>query len=83
MSGAATEAAAEFRKVIEHRGSSPLAIAYPLAQLGLARASALLGDTSEAQRAYQQFLEMWKSADPGSRQLRQARSELAKLNVNR
>jgi len=43
----------EFQKILEHRGWDPLSPMYPLAQLGLARAAALTGDTAKARKAYQ------------------------------
>ena len=57
------EAAAEFQKLIDHRGLEPLSPLNPLAHLGLARASALVGDTGKARKEYQDFLAMWKDAD--------------------
>jgi tetratricopeptide (TPR) repeat protein/predicted Ser/Thr protein kinase len=57
-------AAAEFQKFIDHRG---LVVNFPwgaLARLGLARAYAMEGDTAKARTAYQDFLTLWKDADP-------------------
>jgi tetratricopeptide (TPR) repeat protein/predicted Ser/Thr protein kinase len=76
---AGTEAAAEFQKVLGHRGIAPLSVLYPLAQLGLARAKALAGDTTQSRRAYQDFLALWKDADTAIPVLREARAEYAKL----
>ena len=56
-----------------------LHIGYPLARLGLARAAALAGDTAPSRVAYQDFLAMWKDADPDVPVLVQARAEYAKL----
>ena len=73
------QAAAEFRKFIDHRG---LVINFPwgaLARLGLARAYALQGDTAKARAAYQDFLTLWKDADPDIPILRGAKAEYAKL----
>jgi hypothetical protein len=58
------EAAAEFQKVLDHRGivfNDPIGA---LAHLGLARAYVLQGDTAKATAAYQDFLTLWKDADP-------------------
>jgi DNA-binding winged helix-turn-helix (wHTH) protein/tetratricopeptide (TPR) repeat protein len=74
-----SRAAAEFQKVIDHRG---LVVDFPwgaLARLGLARAYALQGDTAKARAAYQDFLTLWKDADPDIPILRQARAEYGKL----
>jgi eukaryotic-like serine/threonine-protein kinase len=76
---AGTEAAAQFQKILDHRGIDPLSVLYPLAQLGLARAAALGGDLAASRRAYQDFLALWKDADPDIPVLREARAEYAKL----
>jgi eukaryotic-like serine/threonine-protein kinase len=44
--------------------------------LGLARAYALQGDTGKAKAAYQDFLTLWKDADPDIPILKQAKTEL-------
>ena len=72
-------AAAEFQKFIDHRG---LVVNFPwgaLARLGLARAYAMQGDTAKTRTAYQDFLTLWKDADPDIPILRQAKAEYAKL----
>jgi serine/threonine protein kinase/tetratricopeptide (TPR) repeat protein len=74
-----SEAAAEFQKILDHRGivwNSPI---NALAYLGLARAYALQGDTSKAKVAYKDFLTLWKDADPDISILKQAKAEYAKL----
>ena len=50
-----------------------------LARLGLARAYAMQGDTTKARAAYQDFLTIWKDADPDLPILIQAKAEYAKL----
>jgi len=50
-----------------------------LAHLQLGRAYALLGDNVKAKSAYQDFLTLWKKADPDIRLLKQAKAEYAKL----
>jgi tetratricopeptide (TPR) repeat protein len=82
--GRAPEAMAEFQKVIDHpgwgaRGGGLLSVAHPLARLGLARAAALAGDAAKSRRAYQDFLALWKDADPDVPVLVQAKAEYAKL----
>jgi len=72
-------AAAEFQKFIDHRG---LVSNFPwgaLARLGLARAYALQGDTAKARAAYQDFLTLWRDADPDIPILKEAKAEYAKL----
>ena len=77
--GKGEEAAAEFQKPLDHPGSTPIASWRPLCHLGLARARALAGDTPGARRAYQNFLELWKDADPDIPILLQAKAEYGKL----
>jgi tetratricopeptide (TPR) repeat protein len=73
------EAAAEFQKIIDHRGVEPASPIYPLAHLGLARAAALNGDTAQARKSYQDFLALWKDADSDLPVLQQAKDEYEKL----
>ena len=77
--GSGSEAAAEFQKILDHRGVGPTDLLYPLAHCGLARAHALEGDTAGARRAYQDFLALWKDADPDIPILQEAKAEYAKL----
>ena len=73
------EAAAEFEKIIHWRGvvvNEPIGA---LAHLGLARAYVLQGDTVKAKAAYQDFLTIWKDADPDIPILIVAKAEYAKL----
>lgn len=73
------EAAAEFQKILDHRGivlNEPIGA---LAHLGLARAYAVSGDTAKAKAAYQDFLALWKSADSQIPILQQAHTEYAAL----
>lgn len=79
MDAPAKEAAAESQKIIDHRSivlNSPLGA---LAHHGPARAYALQGDTAKARRPYQDFLALWKDADPEIPVLKQAKAEYAKL----
>jgi serine/threonine protein kinase/tetratricopeptide (TPR) repeat protein len=73
------EAAAEFQKILDHRGivvSDPVGA---LARLQLGRAFALSGDPTKAKTGYQDFLALWKDADPDIPILRQAKAEYAQL----
>ena len=68
-------AAAEFQKFLDHRGvvvNCPLGA---LARLGLARAYAMQGDAAKAKAAYQDFLALWKDADPDIAILKEAKAE--------
>ena len=72
-------AATEFQKFLNHRG---VTLNFPLgalAHVGLARAYAMQGDTAKARAAYQDFLTLWKDADPDIPILQQAKAEYAKL----
>jgi eukaryotic-like serine/threonine-protein kinase len=74
-----SEAAAEFQKILDHRGivlNSPIAA---LAHLALGRAYTMQGDTVKAKAAYQDFLTLWKDADPNIPILVAAKAEYAKL----
>jgi serine/threonine protein kinase/Flp pilus assembly protein TadD len=73
------EAAAEFKKILDHRGIDPTSPLLPFAQLGLARATALQPDRAAARRAYQDFFALWKNADADLPTLREAREEYEKL----
>ena len=70
--GQNTEAAIEFQKILDHRGYAPLSVLYPLAQLGLARAT-------QSRKAYTDFLAGWKEADADLPILRVAKSEYDRL----
>ena len=74
-----SHAAAEFRKFIDHRTLVMNAEWGALARLGLARAYAMQGDTMKARAAYQDFLTLWKDADPDLPILKQAQAEYSKL----
>jgi eukaryotic-like serine/threonine-protein kinase len=72
-------AVAEFQKFIDHRG---VVVNFPwgaLARLQLARAYAMQGDTAKAKAAYQEFLTIWKDAEPDIPILMAAKTEYPKL----
>ena len=73
------EAASEFQKILDHRGiviSDPIGA---LAHVQLGRAYALSGDKTKEKSAYQDFLTLWKDADPDVPILKEARAEYRKL----
>jgi serine/threonine protein kinase/tetratricopeptide (TPR) repeat protein len=74
-----TEAAAEFQKIADHPGVVHNSVTGALAKLGLARAYTLEGDTAKARVTYQDFLALWKDADPKIPLLVAAQSEYGKL----
>jgi eukaryotic-like serine/threonine-protein kinase len=79
--GEHAKAAAEFEKLIEHRGWSEWEVFAPLAQLGLARAYTMQGDRDESRKAYDELFTTWKDTDPDIPILRQAKAEYKKLTA--
>jgi eukaryotic-like serine/threonine-protein kinase len=72
-------AASEFQKIIDHPGlvvNEPIGA---LAHLGLGRSYALSHDSTKAKTEYQNFLSLWKDADPDIPILKQAKAEYVKL----
>jgi tetratricopeptide (TPR) repeat protein len=72
-------AAAEYQKIIDHRGWDTLSPLWPLAHLGLARSFALQGDVVKSRQAYEEFFRLWKSADNDVTLLVAAKREYSKL----
>jgi len=73
------EAAAEFRKILGHRGiviSDPIGA---LARLQLARAYLMSGDRTNARSAYEDFLKLWKDADTSIPILKEAKAEFTQV----
>jgi tetratricopeptide (TPR) repeat protein len=87
--GQGSAAAVEFQKVLNHSGIVWNCWTGSLAHLGVARANALEARTSQgadadaarvrALAAYQDFLTLWKEADPDLPLLKEAKAEYAKL----
>jgi serine/threonine protein kinase/Flp pilus assembly protein TadD len=87
--GRGADAAAEFQKFLDHRGLVANCPLGALAHLGIARAHALQAQSAQradadvarakARAAYQNFLTLWKDADPDIPILQQAKAEYAKL----
>ena len=81
------EAAAEFQKIVDHKGASWAStwqypnwgLHYSLSYLGLARAYELAGDTVKSRKAFQDFFALWRNADQDLPILKQAQAEYAKL----
>jgi tetratricopeptide (TPR) repeat protein len=75
------EAAAEYQKILDHRGvvvSDPIGA---LARWRLGKALAMSGDNAKALKAYEDFLALWKDADRSIPVLHQAKAEYAKLTT--
>jgi len=73
------EAVAEFQKILDHRGLVTNGPIGALSHLQIGRALDLQGDTAKARAAYQDFLALWKDADPDIPILIAAKAEYAKL----
>jgi eukaryotic-like serine/threonine-protein kinase len=72
-------AAAEFQKVVDHRGAAAVSIFYPLAYLQQARAFRLAGDRLKSRQTYEKFLTLWKDADADVPVLVEAKREYGGL----
>ncbi len=72
-------AAAEFKKLLVHRGIVQNSILGALSILQLARAEVMMRDRDDARKQYSDFFSQWKGADPDIRLLKQAEEEYAKL----
>ncbi len=89
LAGRGSEAAAEFEKILDHRGIVWNCWTGALAHLGSARANALQARTSRgadadaarvrALAAYRDFFNLWQDADPDIPILKQAKAEYASL----
>jgi serine/threonine protein kinase/tetratricopeptide (TPR) repeat protein len=77
--GKGNEAAQEFQKILDLQGFYGPDIIVTLAHLGLGQAYALQKDDARARIAYQDFLAIWKDADPDLPLLKQAKAEYAKV----
>jgi eukaryotic-like serine/threonine-protein kinase len=73
------EAATQFQKILDHRGRVGNWLEGAIVHLQIGRAYAMQGDTAKARAAYQDFLTLWKDADPDIPILKQAKVEYAKL----
>jgi DNA-binding winged helix-turn-helix (wHTH) protein/Flp pilus assembly protein TadD len=73
-------AAVEFQKLVDHPGLVGSDVIGALARLQLGRAYEIMGDQATARRWYEEFLTIWKDADPDIPILKQAKAEFAKLH---
>jgi DNA-binding winged helix-turn-helix (wHTH) protein/tetratricopeptide (TPR) repeat protein len=79
MSHRGGEAAAEFQKILDHRGLVANSALGALAHLQLGRAYVLMGNNTKAKAEFSEFLNLWKDADPDIPILQQAKAEYGKL----
>ena len=77
--GDGRKAATEFQKLLDNSGVVVSSVIGALAHLQLARAEKMAGDVDAARTHYQDFLALWKDADPDIPVLKQAKAEYAKL----
>jgi eukaryotic-like serine/threonine-protein kinase len=77
--GQGREAAAEFQTILTHSGVAVNFLSSALARLQLGRAQLMMGDKDAARKSYQDFLTLWKDADPDIPVYKQAKAEYAKL----
>ena len=77
--GSASEAAAQFQRVVDHHGVGPVSAYWPLAHLQLARTYAKALDLDRSRSEYRNFFALWKNSDPDVPILKDARAEYAKL----
>lgn len=79
LSHSGSAAMVEFQKLLDHRGIVANSVTGSLGHLQIGRAYALRGDTDKARAAYEDFLALWKDADPDIPVLRNAKAEYQKL----
>jgi serine/threonine protein kinase/DNA-binding winged helix-turn-helix (wHTH) protein len=75
-------AAAQFQKVLDHSGVGEGFVIGALSKLQLARAQVLTRDAGAARRSYEEFLTLWKNADPELPIYNEAKAEYASLRRN-
>jgi eukaryotic-like serine/threonine-protein kinase len=73
------DAAAQFARIIDHRGEAPTSPLYSLSLLGSARAAALAGDMPAARAHYERLLNAWSGADANAATLKEARQEYVRI----
>ncbi len=73
------EAAAQFARIIDHRGEAPTSPLYSLSLLGSGRAAVLAGDLSAARGHYERLLDAWSGADANGAILKEAGQEYLRI----
>jgi pentatricopeptide repeat protein len=79
QAGNGRQAAGEFQKLLDHPGILESELKGALAHLQLGRAQAMMGDKAAARKSYQDFLSLWKDADPDIPILKEAKAEYTRL----
>ena len=75
VAGNTAAAITDFKRIVDAPPAGPAGSVYPAGLIGLARARVAAGDTAGAKVAYDQFLDLWKSADADLPLLLEARRE--------
>jgi serine/threonine protein kinase/tetratricopeptide (TPR) repeat protein len=78
-SGQTPDAEKEFQRILASRSFLPADPLMSFAHLGLARVYAAEGDKVKSRSAYQDFLALWKDADPDIPIIKEAQAEYAKV----
>jgi eukaryotic-like serine/threonine-protein kinase len=76
--GQGAEAASVFSLMVDRKAAN-WGPEYAAAQVALARAAKMVGDSTRAKKTYEQFFAFWKDADPDIPLLLEARKEYAAL----
>jgi serine/threonine protein kinase/DNA-binding winged helix-turn-helix (wHTH) protein/tetratricopeptide (TPR) repeat protein len=79
QAGDGEQAQREFQKILDHPGIVENNVTGALAHLQCGRAQAMSGDRAAARKSYEDFLVLWKDADPDIPICKQAKAEYAKL----
>jgi DNA-binding winged helix-turn-helix (wHTH) protein/tetratricopeptide (TPR) repeat protein len=82
MTRSGLQAAAEFQRILDHRGTDPFSPFHAVASLGLARGRAMTGDAAGGLEAYEHFLSGWAEADAEISVLVDARKECARVRAS-
>jgi hypothetical protein len=69
----------EFQKLLDHPAIVGRHVTGALAHLQIGRARAMMGDNAAARKSYQDFLTLWKDADPDLPIFKEAKGEFTKL----
>ncbi len=77
--GRGSDAVQAFQRLLDLKNVIAVDPLVPLAKVGLARAYVMAGDKARARVAYQDFLAVWKDADPDIPLLSEVKAEYAKV----
>jgi hypothetical protein len=72
-------ATTEFQKLLDHPGIIGRFVIGALSHLQMARAQKMAGNEAAARKSYEDFLALWKDADPDLPVYQQAKAEYARI----